>query len=627
MRKRRKFNITKDTLEITQYKNCLTPMVNKVSGQRSQLVQSQFESVTIPIEAEMPLVQSSMIQEILTRSTCIQKLRGTIKILGKFSYQDITYYIYEYKGMAYIHCDGGYAENNGFATQMSTDLKLLDLETEYDISNDDENFLIKYPKIYNPVSQTVGFGANVTCIISTVLNNAQDSVPVSERFLRRFATLRTKGINIHLNKKKIISKYPNIFPKLGEFLDNPLLFKIVKDDNSVTSLAQDPLSPSGFEDDSINLEPLTFINRIEVYCNNTIDDPILNKYKDDMLKFRQDVFEFVNNLNIPLSDELTVVKNNFRHTKFRDYNIDLKEPLIKIFTKTVSLAETECKLSNLNGGKVTIASIYKDHIFTDEFGETIDLIYPANSLINRSISGVLYEVHLNSVGRYIQKMVNGYKCTANTKFGATKDDTVNQIITPERLYEGIKKLFEIIGKGDCFEYLNWSPEVLFEYLKTNIISWNVDPYDKDIDIPSMSEFTYVAQEYFNWRPEKVFNNGVEVTEEHVVGRMFIMRLMHDRYHTVAGCAIPRKDSRGHIVEKSTAKKDGRMVFGDKPTKLSILANHKLLNTMSNEAASIIFKEKDSLHGTHELTESVGFKLQSTKVIRNRQEVLEEEIDD
>lgn len=99
--------------------------------------------------------------------------------------------------------------------------------------------------------------------------------------------------------------------------------------------------------------------------------------------------------------------------------------------------------------------------------------------------------------------------------------------------------------------------------------------------------------------------------------------MHDRYHTVAGSSIPRKDSRGHIVDKSTTKKDGRSLFGDKPTKLCILTMDKLLKTLSNESIHTMLKEKDPLFGTHELAASVGFVFESTKKIKNREEVIEE----
>ena len=340
--KRMFLSVGRDMLESTQFKNCFTPMADKVSGQRLQIVQSQFESMVIPVDAEMPLVQSAMIQDILTKSTSIKPITGDLTLLKTFIYQDLTYYIFRLNGIVDVHIDDKYVDNNGFSAEIKTDFSSIEEGVKYDLDQSSV-FYKSYIKQFDPISETVAYGANASCIISTDLDNVQDSVGVSRRFASRFTTLKPKCVNIHLNKKRIISKHPGIFPKLGEFIDNPLLFKIVKDDNTVASLAQDPLSPVGYEDDSINLEPLTYINRIEIYSNNDIHDPILNKYREDLLQFREDIYEFVTSLNEPLSDVLSIIRSNFGHAKFRDRNIDLKDPLIKIYTKTISVTETECK--------------------------------------------------------------------------------------------------------------------------------------------------------------------------------------------------------------------------------------------------------------------------------------------
>lgn len=341
--KRVTFNLTEDFNESTQFRNCITPMANKVSGQRLQLVQHQFDSMTMPIVAEHPLVESSMAQEILTRSSCISRVRGKVTVLAKFTYQDLTLYFYRHKGKVRVFEDDGYFINNGFANRKHSDFKHLELNVEYDVGDNDENFLKHYPSQYNPISQTVGYGVNVTAAITTVRANALDAVDVSESFARRFSTLRDKTINISLAKKRIISSYENIFPPLGQFVDDTLLFKVVKDDNSIASLAQNPEVPAGYEDDNIIFEKFTFINRIEVFCNRVIENPILENYRQELLNFRQSVYEFIVSLKEPYDDFVDNIRGNYMHVLRRSGSQDTKDPLIILRTKTISVAETESK--------------------------------------------------------------------------------------------------------------------------------------------------------------------------------------------------------------------------------------------------------------------------------------------
>ncbi|MGL5766461.1 MAG: hypothetical protein ACRCX8_12565 [Sarcina sp.] len=345
MKKRKAFNITKKNNESTQFRNCIVPMANKVSGQRLQLVHHQFDSMIMPIDGETPNTDSTMSQDILTRSSCIKKLRGTVTLLGKFTYQDLTLYFYKHDGIVKVFEDSTYFLNNGFANKMETDFKYLELGVEYDLDDEDENFLVHYPNQYDPVSETVGYGANVITAITTVRANALDAVDVSESFARRFTSIRDKTINISLTKKKIISPYPEIFPPIGEFIDDTLVFKIVKDDNSVASLAQNTDVPAGYEDDNIILERNTYINRIEVFCNRVIEDPILEKYRQELLEFRQKVYDFITSLKDPYDDFVDNIRGNYMHVFNRSGVQDVKDPLIILYTKTISLTESECKFN------------------------------------------------------------------------------------------------------------------------------------------------------------------------------------------------------------------------------------------------------------------------------------------
>lgn len=336
-------------LETTQSKrNAVTCNMNKNSSQRMDMCQSQLNvSVSPAKDAEAPFIDSCMRQDLITRSSCIKRATGRITVIAKIRHQFRTIYVYNLNGVYdYLDTDG-MIETNGFACVSHSDLKDLPVGEEVDISQD--SFLLNYPDQYNPTTDTVGTGYNARTIITTDWDNSGDSAAVSQSFMNRLTTLKTKTINIHLNNKSIKSKYPGKFPKLGEFLDSTILFKVCNDIGIVSELSQSAQMATGVEDDTIVVEDNTYISSIEVFCNQTCRDMDLERFRQDTLNFRHRVYDavapLVENFFDQCSDRLKVLKENFSHDLFQVSGQELKYPYVKIKTITVDVPTVGQKVS------------------------------------------------------------------------------------------------------------------------------------------------------------------------------------------------------------------------------------------------------------------------------------------
>lgn len=592
-------DVSKMELESKAGRNLIIPNAGKVSGQRKTLLQAQFPSSIPPLHAESPLTRSSFSDALLVHSSCIEKLRGTITLLKKFVYQDTVYYFYLHNNVVHLYIDDRYTENVGFACQKRTDLERLEEGVETDISDEEENFTLRYIQQYDPVSDTVKYGRNGLAMCTTTKNVAQDSFEVSKRFAESFGILKTSTIKLDLTHKSIVSKYPNIFPKLGEFVEDPILFKIVGDDKGVSSIAQDPEIPNGYEDESITLDMYTYINKIEVYCNNPIKDETLEELRLSMLMFRSNVKNFIDSISdkYELSNTVKVYQKNFSYNKFRNGTSEIKYPYIILHTKTISVAEIETKLTNMNGGKVTITHIFPNKTYMTKYGEVIDIIYPANALINRSIAGVLYEIFLNAIGRYINRAVRNGHFTSDT------------------LYEFLDKMYECIGQRELFRNSKMNKDEYLEFLKTNRMEWFIDPYDVKINVEdSMNKLEALAAREVGFEKDLVYRDGREVSSRHVVGYMFMLRLLQDRQHAVTGVGNPEIDSKGNLVDNSTDKKTGKAIYAVKPLKISVLVMKKLLSYASNPACAELLNTENKLHGTKDVSIASGFDFRFTESV-------------
>ena len=335
---------TTTTNESTSLKCCITPFRNQISSQRSDLFHSQLQNSVMPIFTETPVVMSCLQSEVLSISTAIKKVKGkVIKLLRKFRFQHRTVYIFELDGIVDVYDSEKTLINNGFSSPLRTDLELLEEGVEYDIGSSESDTLYKaYPSQYDPVTRIPTFGRNIVTCVTVDVANADDSVRASESFMRKFAAIRTKEINIKLNKKRILNR----MPKIGEIINKPVLLKIVPDTGDIQTMCQDLNIPSGAEDENIYCEPNSYVSKIEVWSNEPLEDPELEELRQELLNFRHSIAAFL--LSVPddkLSRRAARYKDNYSYSEFRTEDAEISYPLIKITINSLDIPDEGYKFN------------------------------------------------------------------------------------------------------------------------------------------------------------------------------------------------------------------------------------------------------------------------------------------
>lgn len=600
-----------DMLEVRQSKRLAwSPCLKFNSSQRMDMFQSQRQSSLVPINSELPIVDSAMSQDILGRSTAIKRTTAKyITLLAKHHYQMRKIYVYKLRyvddktGRERILYDlldsSGTIDTNGYCSFELSDLAKLQVGEEYDISKDD--FFIKYPNQFNPATDLVNMGVNVRCIISADIESAGDSSPASESMLRKLTAMKTKTVNIHLINKVIKTdkeKYPRIFPEIGKIIEDTILFKIVNDDGIITDLSQSANVPSGVEDETVVVEPGTFLQSIEVYCNEDIQDPVLEEYRQELLKFRADVYNtiapLVANVSGQCSEYLKRYKENFSYTQFCSNTEELKHPYIRLVMTTVDVPGVGVKVSNTFGAKVTIERVYPDGYIQDEFGNNIDMVVPATSIKNRTVEGVLYDHTLSGFSYFLHEKI--------------KRNEVNK----QQVYEFVQQLMELFQVNEEFNYANFSIDELWEYLNEDYLRIILMPYSNPLNLETMLKAKKLAEKYLGYRKLKItrgFNEKIEQTDLHEVGFIYTFRDLHDTYYGNSSISSVERNTKGFALDKDSSKRDGKSLFTKKACKYDVQLLNLMVNMASNPDAHIIVnEEEETLYAIKETNEASGIEL-------------------
>lgn len=564
-------------LETVQSKrNAESPVSKFNASQRMDMRQGQGSSTVTLVKAEAPVVDSCMRQDLFTRSSCIHRASGVIRVIGVVQYQFRKIYVYCLNGeYDYYDTDSGIKDSNGFGSVMYTDLKDLPIGVDVDISKD--SFLISYPHQYNPTTDCVAMGRNIRTICATNWDNSGDPVLVTQSFLQKFATIKVKEIKIHLTNKSIKSKYPGKFPVLGEFIKDTILFKVCNDIGVVSELAQSANTATGVEDDTIVVDPNTYISSVEVFCNSPIKDMDLENLRQDLLKFRREVYDLVSPLvsNFPkkCSPRLKALAGNYMYETFQTSNHETKYPFIRMKTVTIDVPTKGVKVSNNLGSKVTVQRVYPDGWFQDELGRNIEMVFPSTAIINRTVAGVPWEMYLSS---YVDLL--DYKVK-------------NDLITPERTFEFVEKFMTALGLEEEFRYSKFNPTTLYEYLKIDCLRLIMMPYSNKLSLDLAANVLQpLGEEYLGFRKFKIFVGGkekIQTTSDHIVGLFYTFRDYHDPAYGNSSCSVVERDTKGFAADKDSSKKDGRSLGTKKCVKSDVQNQHIVINIATNATADIM----------------------------------------
>ena len=563
-------------LETSSIKRNICVFQNQEAAQRGDLFLHQLGNSTSPIFAELPIVESQLAQDILCSSTCIRKLQGNkIKIIKKIKSDRNTIYLYELDDIVYYYQHTGTIDINGYATRSLTDLDSLEVGVEYEINtNSTDAFYLEYPEQFNPIHNTLAVGVNVRAMLNIDINNADDSAKVSESFVRKTLSYRVKYINIHLNKKKILSKYPNLFPEVGTIIKEPILCRLVQDIGPISELALNVNSSTGYEEETIYVEPNSFITSIEVYSNSPITDPKLEELRQKTLNIRQELYHDLSLMpDNKLSNYARIIRENTLYNVFRTDSKAMDYTYIRIKVVSIDIPEEGSKFSNYYGGKFTIQNIYKDGTYKDEFGNNIDLIYPSTAIISRNIPGILNDMQLTAYSLQLKYAIK------------------NNLITKEKLYELIQKVTTILNLHHEWAYANLTVDELWELLNSEYLKWIILPYSADLTQSKGLQVLKLFEEYISFRKSKIYEiSGKTVrclTDRHQVSFMHVIIDKHVPLVENSVCDIPIKDTKGYTQEKNSDRRDSRAIVNRQPMKIDIQGITNLILMLSNESAHVL----------------------------------------
>jgi hypothetical protein len=562
--------------------------VDKTSSPRSDLAVGQISNSVTPVFTESPIVDSALGPEIWAKSTCVKEAVGDkLTLIKKITYQNRTVYVYKLNGIIEIYDTNKLSVNAGFATRMRTDLDELKEGEEVTLDPKYNKFYIKYNDQFDPHTRIMRYGNNIRYVCETNLHNAGDSVCVSQSFVNKFIKMKSKTIHIDLKNKYILSEYPEIFPQIGKLITNPILCRVVDNENGIGVLTQTNETPAGLEDDVIILEDNSYIHGIEVYCNDVIQNEHLEKLRLSYRDFRNEVYSTLAQFDeTALSDEAKIMKEYCRVIKFRDGDAEIKYPLIRLTIVTLDVPGPGYKFSNVYGGKVTIQEVYPDGTYVDQYGRPIEMLFPSTAIINRAIAGIMYEQFLGGIADLLRMRVG------------------REEITKEKAYEFCEKVYDTINLKSEWDRVKFTVDELWEYLHHHYIKFITMPYSNGLDIATMRKLGKIANDYIGFEPMRIYlKEGDGYIEQQTgdtplaacVGMLYMFMDEHDPFSQNSVSDKTRVDIQGLPKDKDNDKKLGRAVYGRQSAKLDIQCISYILGLLTNEDANVMLNKDACNH--------------------------------
>ena len=602
-KQRRRIDMSKTKLAKYQTTKLLSPLADKDHSMRVDMFINQFDNMVMPINAEVPILSSAFYADMISRSSCIYKARGKIKLIAKFIYQHRKIYIYKLNDKYELLDTNGLINTNGLCCIENTDLDLLQEGEEYDISNDDDNFCVSYPDQYDPKIDIVKYGRNLVTINSIDKDTADDSCKIDDKTAAALGCIKLKTFNIPLENRIVKSEFPGKIPPIGEVLKDTVIFKITEKEDSIASLSQSTDTPVGLEDIQIVIEPNSYVGYFEVTANEAIeDDPILESYRQSYLEFRHTVANKLREIILfdreNCTDKIFAYYENFSIDKFRTEKKALTCPFIRMEIVTVDFASIGVKLSNSHGCKATAQEIFPYGSLVAEDGTPINMVFSVSAHIARSITGFLWEQWLTGFSMYLTKV---YRNLDNEQ---DKDFLIED-------YRQVLNIFDLKQAHSSFS----NKEIDSILMNYDAIPIGVIPYEQKLDMKSAAEAMDILSkwgfgEQTIWVCDKDGNRIRSLTDKHLVGSVYTIRDIHDPEYQNSSISEVTLTTKGIPEEKSKTKRDGQSVHSKKATKMDVqLTAH--LTGMLNDADlyQMQIADKAKLHSLPEYLNAIGYNIE------------------
>lgn len=601
-KKRRRIDMSKTKLAKYQTTKLLSPLADKDHSMRVDMFVNQFDNMVMPLKAEVPILSSALYGDMLSRSSCIHKARGKITLLHKIVYQYRKIYIYKLNDRIYLMDSNGYINTNGVCCIQKTDLDALEIGVEYDISDDDDNFCIEYPDQYDPTMDIVKYGVNLVMINTIDKDTVDDAAKLSDSALAKLGTIKMKTVNIALENKIIKSDFPDKIPELGKLLKTPVIFKIVEDEETVSSISQSTDTPVGLEDSQIIVEPNSYIGYFEVTANEPIEnDPILERYRLEYLEFRQKVANalrpYVLYDRSNCDNKVIAFYENFSISKFRTEKKALTCPFIRMEIVTYDFGAIGCKFSNEHGCKATSQnSVYGGYLVAED-GTPIDMVFSVSAHIARSITGVLWEQWLTGMSMYLTRK---YKTL-------TDKEEKKRLISD---YREVLNIFDLEKAHKSFSDKDIDT-ILMNYPAIPIA---IMPYEQRIDMESGSQAMRILskwgyEEQTIWVCDRDGNRIRPLTDKHLVGSVYTIRDIHDPEYQNSSISEVTLTTKGIPEEKSKSKRDAQSIHSKKATKMDVQLTAHLTGLLNDaDLYAMQVDDNSSLHSLPEYLNAIGLNI-------------------
>lgn len=580
---RPKIKITDDMPEKFATRTFISVFNDKTSANRGEMTQSQVNSSLIPINAERPLTDSSLGPDLLSHSSCIDIVRNdTITLLGVVNFQMDTYFIYKQgsTGLIDIHEYSRFTTTADFTVHNKTNfkdiIKMGKIGETFEIN--EFPFIKSSIASYEPTSNSVGYGVNLRTISTIAKGVEEDGYIIDSEAFNKIAHLKSKVYTINLGSggrdRAIKSVGDRLIPSVGTIVKSPVLLTVI---NKTKYNVLNETSQLSLEDETYFLHPNSMVTKIEVICNEPIDVPELEEYRQERLKSRREIYDILKNYpDEQLTSLAQSYKSNCRYSKYRLDNDFVNKPIIYITTVRLVFGGNGTKLSNLHGGKNTADTVLVSNLnikntlivpkgmLVDEYGERIDMVKASTSDVKRNNMGALFERGLNAISLTLYRKIR------------------DKELTPQQVYDFLKEHHKLLGRYADFEKLNLDVEATYEWLSNKRLRHILLPESHGITMKKMTEIVTNAEKMIGHRKLKCYIYGKEMTDVFEVGEIFNIVLRNDPEFANQTSSITEVDLRGYPVESDDGKRDGKSLFAVKPGKLSMLALRLLLNILPPE---------------------------------------------
>ena len=564
--------ITPNMLESFQYSRNWIPFADHNSTQRNDMSISQEKAMVVPLHTEVPFCASAMCMDMFEKSSVIERIRGKITKLAEITYQSQRIIVYKHNGRISLLDTDGTHDNGGYMVYEHTDLDLLKMGEEYDINSDDSNFTLRYPHCYNPVNSMMTRGNNFLTMMDINTDMQGDSIKVSESFCDRMTFAKISRVSIDLKDRIIISKYKNIFPPLKTILEDPIVFKIVENEGEITKLTQTHDVPISEEETQLIVHPNSYINRIRVICNEPIENPILENYRQEYIQFRKDVYATLNRIVTQYKDicdeKVLRYLENFKYfDKLRTSDKVISKPFITIDIVTFVRPNIGSKVTNSHGAKGTIEKIYPDGEYKDpSTGRNIDVLYSSLTFVNRIIMGFDEEHFLSAV----------FYCFVN----AAKK------MNADTCYKHFIKLCTLCNINYDFEN-RFTPEEIHKLCQNyETLPVAVMPWSNDFSIKRASQIRAYAVKHFGMAETDIEVSHPEygdlnLTVKHLLGYTYQHIDHHDTMFGNSSTSQPETDTKGLAKEKNDEKANLESLRSKKACKEDVQLTYNLTGLLLN----------------------------------------------